>query len=218
MTQQGNATNPGFDNPATQEQRARILREQERNINTRSAMTSVIDPSLAGRFAKEARHDFTVGKDEIVNYPRLPQGGPWGSGPQVGLEPPFDGDINFVEACGTQAEIERSIAEVAVGPTPSDSLAGLSPLPADDADLPIAGSATAASLSAAAQVPASYARQSGGADPALGSADPVAQIPGSATLAHPPATPVANTNAERLGRSCVAEGGPSFKSSWRRVG
>ena len=37
MTQQGNATNPGFDNPTSQSDRARVLREQERHTNTRAA-------------------------------------------------------------------------------------------------------------------------------------------------------------------------------------
>ena len=53
---------------------------------------------LRARFAKEARNDFTVGNDEVVNYPRLPQGGPWGAGPQVPDEPPFGIDI---ESCRT---------------------------------------------------------------------------------------------------------------------
>ena len=65
----------GFDNPATQEQRARLLREQERTINTRSALTEVLTPSDGGRFAK--RGDFTVGKDEVVHYPQLPSNSPW---------------------------------------------------------------------------------------------------------------------------------------------
>ena len=109
---QGSGTDHGFDNPTSQSERARLFREQERTINTRSAMTSVLDPSLAGRFAKEAKADFTVGNSPSVEYPRLPEGGPWGSGPQVGDEPPFPEDISYVPPCGEPHEAARA-AEIA---------------------------------------------------------------------------------------------------------
>jgi hypothetical protein len=155
MTTQGSGTDHGFNNPTTQEQRARILREADR-ANTLAAQQAMLEPSLGGRFAKEARHDFTVGRDARVEYPRLPPSSPWAQ-QQPGLEPPFPEDINFVEACGTQAEIERSIAAVAepVGPTPADShaevlsppsaIAGPSPLLADQQPAPLTAPASVTS-------------------------------------------------------------------------
>jgi hypothetical protein len=97
----------GFDNPATQEHRARLLREQERTINTRSALTEVLTPSDGGRFAK--RGDFTVGKDEVVHYPQLPSNSPWQQ-EQPPPEEPFGVDIQFVEVCGTTEEAARAAA------------------------------------------------------------------------------------------------------------
>lgn len=101
-------TDHGFDNQTTQADRARILREADRAINTRAAISAVLDPSLGGRFAKEAKADFTVGRDPVVSYPRLPANGPWGAGPQVGEEPPFPEDISYVPPCGEPHEAEAA--------------------------------------------------------------------------------------------------------------
>jgi hypothetical protein len=124
---QGSGTDHGFDNPTTQSERARLLRE-ERSLNTRSALQQVLDPSLSGRFAKEARHDFTVGRDEVVSYPRLPETSPWRQ-QQPPPEEPFGVDIGYVEPCGTDAEIARAAEIAAAGgrysslPSPSGSVA-----------------------------------------------------------------------------------------------
>lgn len=197
MTTQGSGTDHGFNNPATQEQRARILREQERNINTRSAMTSVIDPILAGRFAPQAKADFTVGRDPVVNYPRLPASSPWQQ-EQPGLEPPFPEDINFVEAVGTPVEQERAyLQSTAVSVEHSAEAPTASPpqWQSDDADpLPplLSGSATAAS-------PASVTSRRGEAD-ALGSG-PVLHS-GDRQLA-----------ANHLPPPIAADGSPPFSNS-----
>jgi hypothetical protein len=110
MTQQGNATNLGFDNPTSQEERSRILRE-ERQTNTRAAMTSLLEPALAGRFAATAKADFTIGRDPVVNYPTLPANSPWQQ-LQPGVEEPTGYEIDFVPAVGEQFEIDRAAAVV----------------------------------------------------------------------------------------------------------
>jgi hypothetical protein len=70
MTTQAPTSRASFDNPATAEERARIIREQ-RTVNTRSAMTSVLEPSAGGRFAK-ALGEYTVGALPRSNIPRFP--------------------------------------------------------------------------------------------------------------------------------------------------
>ena len=96
-----------YSQEASREEKARILREADRAINTRAAITSLLDPTLSGRFAKTVAADFTVGRDPAVNYPRLP-GGPWGGGPQVPEEPPLGIDVSYVEPCGEPFEAERA--------------------------------------------------------------------------------------------------------------
>jgi hypothetical protein len=100
-------TDLAFSQSASPEEKAAIL-QNEKRLNTRAAMQAVLDPSLSGRFAKEAKADFTVGRDPVVNYPRLPAGNPW-SQLQPPDEPALGIDIQYVEPCGTLEEIERSL-------------------------------------------------------------------------------------------------------------
>jgi hypothetical protein len=131
--------------PLSREEKLRIL-EDERRANTRAAMQAVLDPTLAGRFAKEVKADFTVGRDEAVHYPRLPSG-PWGSGPQVGLEPPLGFSVNDLEPTGELHELQHSVETATpdlLGPRNADLSSQASP-----------GSATLAgsSLPSAPQLP-----------------------------------------------------------------
>jgi hypothetical protein len=104
MTQAPTSNTP-FSQSASPEEKAAIL-QNEKRLNTRAAMQAVLDPSLAGRFAKEAKADFTVGRDPTVEYPKLPEGSPWRQ-QQPPNEEPFGIDIQYVEPCGTDAEVER---------------------------------------------------------------------------------------------------------------
>lgn len=206
----------GFDNPTSQEERAKLLREQ-RTINTRSALQQVLDPSLAGRFAATAKADFTVGRDEVVNYPRI-AGGPWGAGPQVPNEEPFPIDISYVEPCGTEEEISRSLSALAdaVGPPPADSDAEVLSPPSAPADLasPLLGSATASSPPAIASPPASGAVTTptsfGSSGPSPSSED--RQLAQPSALAEP-------SREGRTGRDeLVQKAGAFSRPSFRRFG
>jgi hypothetical protein len=114
--------NRPFNNPSSHAERVallkaeaeRILQQQNRNINTRSALTEVISPSAGGRFARAAveQTNNASRSDPSQLYPQMPEGNPWRSDP-VGLEPPFPGDISYVEPCGTLEEIERSLSALA---------------------------------------------------------------------------------------------------------
>jgi hypothetical protein len=59
-------TDLAFSQSVSAEEKAAIL-QNEKRLNTRAAMHAVLDPSLSGRFAKEAKADFTVGRDEAVH-------------------------------------------------------------------------------------------------------------------------------------------------------
>ena len=130
-----------YSQEASREEKARILREQDRAINTLAAHQAMLDPSLGGRFAKTVAADFTVGRDPTVEYPRLPSGSPW-SQTQPPPEEPFNVDIQYVEPCGTPAEIERSAAILSAA---TDNLQGGS-----CAEAGYSSPATTASLSSTA--------------------------------------------------------------------
>jgi hypothetical protein len=101
--------------PPSPEDKLRIL-EDERRANTRVAYGDVVDPLPQGRWKKPAQPS-----DPAKLYPPLPPTSAWACDP-VGLEPPFPVDIEAVEPCGTEAEIERVLAEP-VGSPPADSRA-----------------------------------------------------------------------------------------------
>ena len=64
--------------------------------------------AVAGRYATEGRQR-VVGSASF-RYPELPETSPWHNDP-VPAEEPLGVDINAVEAVGTHAEIEKSLAE-----------------------------------------------------------------------------------------------------------
>jgi hypothetical protein len=147
MTQAPTSNTP-YSTEASREEKAAII-QNEKRLNTRAAMQAVLDPTLAGRFAKSAKADFTVGRDEAVHYPRI-AGGPWGSGPQVPDEPALGYSVEEMEV--VEAERAAAIAEVAA----EDSAEAGTSSPATTADLPpLLGSANSAgsSLPSAPQLP-----------------------------------------------------------------
>jgi hypothetical protein len=109
-----------FSNP-TRDEKLRVL-EELRRTNTRSAYTGVTSPVAGGRFAK-VLGECTVGSQQVPNYPAA--NSPW-SGPQVGLEPPFPEDIQYVEPCGTPEEIAKA-AQLLSASSPSVGMT--SPIP-----------------------------------------------------------------------------------------
>jgi hypothetical protein len=64
--------------------------------------------AVGGRFAAESKQR-VVGSGPVA-YPQLPETSPWHNDP-VPAEEPLGVDINMVEAVGTYAEIEKSLAE-----------------------------------------------------------------------------------------------------------
>jgi len=107
--------NKDFINFGTQEEKVEQLR-QERKLRTSDREPSTfhqmanLDLSLGGRFSAGG---YVAGSDPTTEYPRLPEGSPWGSGPQVPTEPPLGVSVEVVEPVGTPAEIAASIAELA---------------------------------------------------------------------------------------------------------
>jgi hypothetical protein len=201
MTMQAPTSRASFDNPATAEERARIIREQ-RTVNTRSAMTSVLEPSAGGRFAK-ALGEYTVGATPTVEYPPLPDGSPWRQ-QQPPPEEPFGVDIGYVEVCGTDAEIARAAAILehsAAASSPPQGQSDADPLPPL-----LPGSANSAPLTEPPAV--------GGADPTLGSSAGLSSSSDRPTSAPPP--DAASAPREGANRAELRRGGAAL--SWRRFG
>jgi hypothetical protein len=131
MTQSPTA-NP-FNNPASKEERSRILKEQarviaeqeERSAGTRAAYNNIVDPMPSGRWSKPSR-----GNDPSKLYPTLPASSPWHHDP-VPNEEPFGIDVNAVEAVGTHEEIERSLSATAPPAAVVPSSPDRQQLPAD---------------------------------------------------------------------------------------
>jgi hypothetical protein len=207
-----------FDNPTSQSERTRIL-EDERRTNTRSAYTGVTDPVAGGRFAK-ALGEYTVGSAPTVEYPKLPDGSPWRQ-QQPPNEEPFGIDIQYVEPCGTDAEVERAAAIAASAATDNllggscadaafplgQQLAGVSPPLADDADPSGFTEGLAMGPSPVSEVTSPLSSDSRATDPtsSLGS-DPSSSSPGDQQLAQP-STP----DAPKVAVSVRREGAGSFR-------
>jgi hypothetical protein len=197
-----------FSQSASAEEKAAIL-QNEKRLNTRAAMQAVLDPTLAGRFAKEAKADFTVGNSPTVEYPKLPDGSPWRQ-QQPPPEEPFGIDIQYVEPCGTPAEIERAAAILSAtecsaeaSPASSSSQQGQS-----EADLPpLLRSADPAPTIAASSAPGVV-----GADPTLGSTGPSSVTLADQQLAAPSVDAEPRVEHRRGGAAL------SSKPSFRRIG
>jgi hypothetical protein len=95
-------TDLAFSQSASPEEKAAIL-QNEKRLNTRVAMSSLLDPPAGGRFAKPSPP-----VDPAKLYAPLPPSSPWGSGPQVGLEPPLGFSVNDLEPTGELHELQRS--------------------------------------------------------------------------------------------------------------
>jgi hypothetical protein len=137
---QAPTSNTPFSNPTTQRDRAAVLREADRAINTRVAYGEVIDPQPSGRWKKPSPP-----LDPATLYPRLPPNSPWHSDP-VPDEEPLGFSVEEMPVMGEPWEAERcaAILEVAAGPPPDSAEAGTSS-PATTADLsPLLGSAVTA--------------------------------------------------------------------------
>jgi hypothetical protein len=101
MTTQGSATKQPFNNPTSQAERARVIRD-EKWLNTRKALQEVLDPSLGGRFAR-ARVEEQISP---TSYPRLPDNSPWHHD-SVPDEEPFGIDIQSVAPCGEPVPLQH---------------------------------------------------------------------------------------------------------------
>jgi hypothetical protein len=94
-------------NESSQSERRAILRN-EREVGTYHAFATSEAGTVGGRFAAREK-SAVIGADQVA-YPTLPPISPWASDP-VPAEEPLGVDINAVEAVGTYAEIEKSLAE-----------------------------------------------------------------------------------------------------------
>jgi hypothetical protein len=73
-----------------------------------------------GRWAKPKQ---VTGREQAVNYPKLPASSPW-SEEVLGNEPPFGVDINAVEPTGNWHELDASFSNFGVrGLLPADAIA-----------------------------------------------------------------------------------------------
>jgi hypothetical protein len=165
-----------------------------------------------GRFAK-ALGEYTVGSAPTVEYPKLPDGSPWRQ-QQPPNEEPFGIDIQYVEPCGTDAEIERAAAIADSAAT--DNLLGgscadaeVSPPSAKADPLPplLTGSATSAPLTSSVASVA-VGREVGGADPSLGSSGP--SFAGDQQLAAGPSPPDATSPPPDVAAARSVMGPPSL--------
>jgi hypothetical protein len=157
VTGQAPTSRTAFDNLISEAERRALLKEEGRAINTRRALTEVATPAAGGRF-KKVLGEYTVGSEEIPNYPRAHS--PW-SGNQVGLEPPIGIDVSFVEPCSEPHEwaVAAAIAEAAAAkasgnsppPTSTTEVVPFLPISVADDDLSSSSSghqlANSASLS-----------------------------------------------------------------------
>ena len=211
-------TAPPFE--PSREDKLRVLEElRQDRPGTRAAYNNIVSPEPQGRWAKPDR---VTGREPFVDVPRLPASSPWAQ-QQPPDEMPTGYEINAMEPMGTDAEIERAylLSTNSVGPTPSDSLAGLSPHLADDADLPpLLRSATATSLPPEAISPiAPDARvvTSPTSSTSLGSDPSASSFAEDQDLVAPPV----DAETSRDGETPRAEhrrGGAALSRSWRRIG
>jgi hypothetical protein len=148
-----------FD-PASRAERALAVEEERlaRLTNTRVAYGDVVDPPATGRWAKPQQNP-----DPSRLYPMQPPTSPWSQ--DVGLEPPYPGDINYVEVCGTDEEAERAanLLAAAAGLL-GDSGTDVDPPSSDSADqppdpLPVAPLGSGSLSSTAAEAPISFTWQ-----------------------------------------------------------
>jgi hypothetical protein len=151
MTEQGGGTIP-YQQSTSQAQKvailkaeaARMLQQQNRAVNTRSAYHSVTDPSPGGRFAK-ALGEFTVGSTPTVDYPHIPSG-PWSSSqPRPPDEEPLGFSVNDMIPVG---ELHEQLTEQVSAVAPPIGSSSPSPTGRGADPSPLGGQPTAAPLPA----------------------------------------------------------------------
>jgi hypothetical protein len=88
------------------------VREEQEPTTMHGLAIASADDEAGGRFAR-VNPTMVVGSTPGPAYPRLPGSSPWHGPDPVGQEPLLGSDINFVEPCGTAAEIEASLRALA---------------------------------------------------------------------------------------------------------
>ena len=155
-----------------------------------------LDNSLGGRFAVGGA---VSGEEELVRYPRQPEGSPW-SGPQVGVEPPLGYAIDELEPTGTFEEIQRSASS---GLIPLLEDASAPPLELTRSDSTSGGELSRVALPSTPN-PDGDARAARGVAPS-----PRSPLPGDVetSSSHPPSGSISREDlAELLGRLIVPAG------------
>jgi hypothetical protein len=108
MTQAPTA-NPRYSQETSQSEKSALLKEQAarlqelRHLNTRAALTQVLDPAPSGRWAKPIQK---TGQDPTTLYPAQPPDSPWHHDP-VPPENSLGYSVEDMEPVGQPGEIER---------------------------------------------------------------------------------------------------------------
>ena len=217
MTQQGNATNPGFDNP-TREEKLRILEElRQDRPGTRAAYTRITDPEPSGRWSKPDR---VTGREPFVDVPRLPASSPWAQ-QQPPDEMPTGYSVEEMPVMGEPWEAERAAQLLSAA---TDSLQGGS-----CGEAGISSPATTASLSSTAglaegpspvpegisPLPPDAAATDPTSSSSLGSGDPSSHSLDQRQLAQSPPPDAPKVVA---GVRWEGAGSPLSRPSFRRIG
>jgi hypothetical protein len=132
-----------FNSPASQAERASILKEQARSLqeertkNTRVAYNQVVDPSAGGRFAKPSQSP-----DPAKLYPAQPPHSPWHHDP-VPDEEPLGFSVEDMLPVGEPHEISAAAPPAVVSPVVRQDRGA-------DPDLLPSGSANSAGSSSSA--------------------------------------------------------------------
>lgn len=71
---------------------------------------SLVDLGLENSTGRFASKPVVTGQTKAVEYPRQPEGSPWSSGADVGVEPPTGVEIDQMEPCGEYGEVQASLA------------------------------------------------------------------------------------------------------------
>jgi hypothetical protein len=147
--------NPSPTTDATMEEKAAILKNDQRARHTFQSRAIAEADEIQGRFA-EINKSNVVGSQQAVHYPRLPSG-PWADPVQVPPEEPLGFSVEAMEPVGTIQEIEASLGDPTAKPEdnpphfPASGAVGSPPELGDetvvaDSALPVAGVTATASV------------------------------------------------------------------------
>jgi len=110
-------------------ERKRLVAEASKGTTFHRMAQVDPDENPGGRFGGAS---LVSGSAPTTNYPPIDEG-PWGSGPQPGLEPGLGVEIDHMEPVGNFHEVQRSIEAQSTKEATTPSLAEVDPALASDA-------------------------------------------------------------------------------------